>query len=348
MTVEQDLGQPKHGDIDLLLVADASINTAAVANRLVDLWPSSVRANGNEATRAGLIASAQGSDPDLGPALDPDVDLLVVDAFGKMNGDHRTSFTEILDNRSYTMTTSYVQETFSAMGSHLFLGNPKYDSFDDFEPLPRQIDYEPELITGVDLVYPVFEAADSATNPLKSSTAREVIEHARTFEPQWTEPVEEELTETVSKIREEDEDTDLPVRLHPRRILEAVRKFSAATAKLRFSDTVTDDGVERAWKSYIRTYQAMGVLIEEEEESQEFDADIVETDSAKEQRDRIQNIKAIISDIESEYDEGAPVDVIIERAEEVGVKRGKAEHEIEQLKQKGEVYEPRTDHLRTF
>jgi replicative DNA helicase Mcm len=25
----------------------------------------------------------------------------------------------------------------------------------------------------------------------------------------------------------------------------------------------------------------------------------------------------------------------------------KAEHEIEQLKQKGEVYEPQTDHLRT-
>jgi replicative DNA helicase Mcm len=29
------------------------------------------------------------------------------------------------------------------------------------------------------------------------------------------------------------------------------------------------------------------------------------------------------------------------------MERTKAEHEIDKLKQKGEVYEPRTDHLRT-
>ena len=34
-------------------------------------------------------------------------------------------------------------------------------------------------------------------------------------------------------------------------------------------------------------------------------------------------------------------------AEEVGMDASKAEHEIDKLKQKGEVYEPRTDHLRT-
>jgi len=82
-------------------------------------------------------------------------------------------------------------------------------------------------------------------------------------------------------------------------------------------------------------------------ETGEFDADVVETGTSKTQRDRIQNIKGIINDIESEYDEGAPIDVVVERAEEVGVDQSKAEHEIEQAKQKGEVYEPRTDHPRT-
>ena len=75
--------------------------------------------------------------------------------------------------------------------------------------------------------------------------------------------------------------------------------------------------------------------------------DVVETGQSKTQRDRIQNIKGIISDIEDEYDEGAPADVVIERAEEVGIDESKAEHEIDKLKQKGEVYEPRTDHIRT-
>ena len=61
----------------------------------------------------------------------------------------------------------------------------------------------------------------------------------------------------------------------------------------------------------------------------------------------VKNLLDIVAEIETEYDEGAPVDVVVERAEEVGVEPGKAEHEIKKLKQKGEVYEPRTDHLRT-
>jgi replicative DNA helicase Mcm len=74
---------------------------------------------------------------------------------------------------------------------------------------------------------------------------------------------------------------------------------------------------------------------------------MVETGTSKSQRDRIKDLLSLIQDIEDEYDEGAPVDVIVERAEEAGMEASKAEHEIEQLKQKGEVYEPQTDHLRT-
>lgn len=54
---------------------------------------------------------------------------------------------------------------------------------------------------------------------------------------------------------------------------------------------------------------------------------------------RIQNIKAVINDIESEYDEGVPIDVV-ERAVEVDVTRLKAENEIDQLKRNVKVYEP--------
>jgi len=74
---------------------------------------------------------------------------------------------------------------------------------------------------------------------------------------------------------------------------------------------------------------------------------MIETGTSKSQRDRIKNIKQLISMIEEEYDEGAPVDIIIERAEEEGIEESKTEHEIEKLKQKGEVYEPQQNHLRT-
>ena len=65
------------------------------------------------------------------------------------------------------------------------------------------------------------------------------------------------------------------------------------------------------------------------------------------QRERIKNIKAVIDDLEDEYDEGAPVNIVIKRAAMVGLDHSEAEREIDKLKQKGEVYEPQTDHLRT-
>jgi len=38
---------------------------------------------------------------------------------------------------------------------------------------------------------------------------------------------------------------------------------------------------------------------------------------------------------------------VLDRAEETGTERSKAEHELEKLRRQGEVYEPQTDHLRT-
>ncbi len=65
------------------------------------------------------------------------------------------------------------------------------------------------------------------------------------------------------------------------------------------------------------------------------------------ERERIKSVKHLIGDIEEEYDDGAPVDVLLERANEIGMDRSKLELEIDKLKQKGEVYEPSTDTLRT-
>ncbi|WP_328767129.1 hypothetical protein [Haloarcula nitratireducens] len=65
------------------------------------------------------------------------------------------------------------------------------------------------------------------------------------------------------------------------------------------------------------------------------------------QRDRSQDIRGIVDALAEQFDDGAPIAAVVKRAHLVGIGQDKAEHEIETLKQKGEVYEPRTDHLRT-
>jgi replicative DNA helicase Mcm len=82
-------------------------------------------------------------------------------------------------------------------------------------------------------------------------------------------------------------------------------------------------------------------------ETGQFDADVIETGTSKTQRDRIKNIRTLIAEIEDDYEEGAPVEEVLSRAAELGIDESKAEHEIEKLRQRGEVYEPQNDHLRT-
>jgi len=65
------------------------------------------------------------------------------------------------------------------------------------------------------------------------------------------------------------------------------------------------------------------------------------------QRERIKNIKQLIEEAQNDYHDGAPMEVVLERAADIGMDESKAEHEIDKLKQKGEVYEPSTDTLRT-
>lgn len=52
-------------------------------------------------------------------------------------------------------------------------------------------------------------------------------------------------------------------------------------------------------------------------------------------------------DQEKQYDEGAPIGEVLDRAGEVGLSIEKVQKEIESLRHKGELYEPIEDHLRT-
>jgi len=63
--------------------------------------------------------------------------------------------------------------------------------------------------------------------------------------------------------------------------------------------------------------------------------------------DSRRTVQAIVAEIEDDYDEGAPVAAILDRAEEIGMDRDTAENELDTLRRQGDVYEPTTDHLRS-
>jgi len=374
------IGDPGTGKSQMLSyvenIAPRSVYTSGKGSSSAGLTAAAVRDDFGEGQQWTLEAGA---------LVLADQGIAAIDELDKMNPDDRSAMHQALEQQEISINKAGINATLKSRCSLLGAANPKYGRFDQFEPIGEQIDLEPALISRFDLIFTVTDQPDEeedanlADHIIQTNYAGELNTHremnatsdyseeevanvtdevAPTIEPEllrkyiayakrncyptMTEEAKESIRDFYVDLRAKGQDDDAPVPVTARK-LEALVRLAEASARIRLSDTVEEEDSERVIQIVRSSMEDIGV----DPETGEFDADVVETGTSKTQRDRIQNIKGIINDIESEYDEGAPIDVVVERAEEVGVDQSKAEHEIEQLKQKGEVYEPRTDHLRT-
>jgi len=301
------------------------------------------------------------------------------------NSEDRSAMHQALEQQRISVNKAGINATLKSRCSLLGAANPKYGRFDQYEPIGEQIDLEPALISRFDLIFTVTDQPDEekdrnlaehilttnyagelttqrrempsldvSTEEIDAATEevdpvidadllRKYVAYAKqNCHPRMTEGAREAIREFYVDLRSKGTDEDAPVPVTARK-LEGLVRLSEASARVRLSDTVEREDAERVIEIVRSCLQDIGV----DPETGEFDADIVEAGTSKSQRDRIKNIKGLIADVEEEYDDGAPVDVVLDRADEIGMDRSKAEHEIEKLKQKGEVYEPSTDSLRT-
>ncbi|RJT04417.1 minichromosome maintenance protein MCM [Halococcus sp. IIIV-5B] len=314
-----------------------------------------------------------------------DQGIAAVDELDKMRPEDRSAMHEALEQQTISVSKAGINATLKSRCSLLGAANPKYGRFDQYESIGEQIDLEPALISRFDLIFTVTDTPDPeedknlAEHILRTNYAgelntqrteqtaanvsqaevdavtdtvapaiepellRKYIAYAqRNCFPTMTEEAKEAISDFYVSLRSEGADDDAPVPVTARK-LEALVRLAEASARVRLSDSVELEDAERVIEIVRSCLKDIGV----DPETGEFDADIVETGQSKTQRDRVKNVKALISEIESEYDSGAPVDEVLDRAEETGMERSQAEHEIEKLRRQGEVYEPQTDHLRT-
>ena len=374
------IGDPGTGKSQMLSyiqnIAPRSVYTSGKGSSSAGLTAAAVRDDFGDGQQWTLEAGA---------LVLADQGIAAIDELDKMRPEDRSAMHEALEQQKISVSKAGINATLKSRCSLLGAANPKYGRFDQFESIGEQIDLEPALISRFDLIFTVTdkpneeEDRDLAGHILQTNYAGELHTHrqqnaasdysaeeveavtdevAPTIEPDllrkyvahakkncfptMTEEAKAEIEDFYVDLRARGTDEDAPVPVTARK-LEALVRLSEASARIRLSDQVEQSDAERATSIARYCMEQIGM----DPETGEFDADVVETGTSKSQRDRIQNIKGIIDDIEDEYDEGAPVDVVIDRAEEVGIDQSKAEHEIEKLKQKGEVYEPRPDHLRT-
>jgi replicative DNA helicase Mcm len=314
-----------------------------------------------------------------------DKGIAAVDELDKMRPEDRSAMHEGLEQQQISVSKAGINATLKSRCSLLGAANPKYGRFDQYEPIGEQIDLEPALISRFDIIFTVTDQpdperdADLAEHIIQTNyagelntqrtkiansnfTAEEVdsvtddvapaidpelfrkyVAYAkRTCYPTMTEEAKEAIRDFYVDLRAKGQGEDAPVPVTARK-LEALVRLAEASARVRLSDYVEQEDAERVIEIVRSSLQDIGV----DPETGQFDADVIETGQSKTQRDRIKNLKQLIKDIEDDYEEGAPVEELLERADEIGLDRSKAEQELEKLRRRGEVYEPRQDHVRT-
>jgi replicative DNA helicase Mcm len=314
-----------------------------------------------------------------------DQGIAAVDELDKMRPEDRSAMHEALEQQQISISKAGINATLKSRCSLLGAANPKYGRFDQYEPIGEQIDLEPALVSRFDLIFTVTDKPDPehdgmlADHILKTNYAgelntqranvptseftqeqvdevteqvapeidaellRKYIAHAkRSCFPTMTDEAKAAIREFYVDLRSKGADEDAPIPVTARK-LEALVRLAEASARVRLSDTVDEEDATRSVDIVRSCLKDIGV----DPETGQFDADVVETGTSKTQRDRIKNIKQLIAEIEDEFEEGAPVDEVLERAGEIGMEATKAEKEIENLRRKGELYEPTQGHLRT-
>ncbi|WP_280585022.1 LAGLIDADG family homing endonuclease [Halorubrum sp. Boch-26] len=357
-------------------IAPRSVYTSGKGSSAAGLTAAAVRDDFGDGQQWSLEAGA---------LVLADKGIAAVDELDKMDSSDRSAMHEGLEQQKISVSKAGINATLKARCSLLGAANPKYGRFDQYEPIGEQIDLEPALISRFDLIFTVTDSPDPehdsrlARHIIKTNYAgelntqreelasseftsdqvaevtqevapeidaellRKYIAHAkRSCYPTMTEEAKGLIEEFYVDLRSKGADEDAPVPVTARK-LEAMVRLAEASARLRLSDTVEREDADRATDIVESCLKDIGV----DPETGQFDADVVETGTSKSQRDRIKNIKGLIADIEEEYQEGAPVEEVLDRAGEIGMDPGKAEQEIEKLRTKGEVYEPKQGHLRT-
>jgi len=301
------------------------------------------------------------------------------------NSEDQSAMHQALEQQEISISKAGINATLKSRCSLLGAANPIHGRFDEYEAMAEQIDLDPPLISRFDLIFtvtdkpneeedraladhiietnyagelfthresvPTSNVSEEEVNSvgrnvepaIETELLRKYVAHAkRSCFPTMTEEAKAAIREFYVDLRLDGQGSDNPIPITARK-LEALVRLAEASARVRLSDTVEKEDAERVIDIVRSSLEDVGV----DPETGEFDADIIESGTSKSQRDRIKNIKGIIEELEDEYEDGAPIEEIYARAEEVGMDREKAEHEIDKLRTKGELYEPVTDHLRT-
>jgi len=302
--------------------------------------------------------------------------LAAIDELDKMDSDDQSGMLECMSEQQISISKAGINATLPASTTVLAAANPEDGRFDTYSSIAGQVGLNPVLLSRFDLMFTLADSPDeesdreiashmnataragqqiaaggsvsddlteSVTPTLDPDLIRAYVAHARTIMPELTDEAAQLIEDEYVSMRMAnggDEDGPIPTTA---REVEAVQRLAEASARIRLSERVETEDVNRV----IRVWRACLADLGMDPETGQFDADRFETGQTKTQRERNREVKEIIASLEDEAVHGAPRELVLDTATDAGHSESKVEHEIQKLKDQGSLYEPATDHYRT-
>ncbi|MFZ3166106.1 MAG: minichromosome maintenance protein MCM [Candidatus Methanoperedens sp.] len=378
------------GDMHILLVGDPGVAKSQLLRYAVKLAPRGIYTSGKSSTSAGLTATAVKDEfgdgrwtLEAGALVLADMGLACVDELDKMEADDRSSMHEAMEQQTISIAKAGIMATLKSRCALLGAANPKFGRFDRYEPIAKQINMPPALLSRFDLIFiltdepsvnrdtaiaehilkahyagelstrrknivnsgistdDITKAMEIIRPVLEAEKLRKYIAYTkRNIFPIIQDDARKHLIDFYLGLRKQGEAPDSPVPVTARQ-LEALIRLAEASARVRLSNVITTDDTSRI----IRIVMASLKQVMTDPETGRLDADIVNVGMGKSQRDRIKVLREIIRDIQKEMG-AAPIEEIILKAEESGIKKETVEDMIQKLKSAGEIIESSNERFR--
>ena len=357
----RDDGGVTRGDIHMLLVGDPGGGKSQMLKRISGVAPKGRFVSGKGVSGAGLTASVvkdeflQGWSLEAGALVLANKGVICIDELDKMSPDDRSAMHEALEGQTITISKANIQATLRCETTVLAAANPKFGRFDPYETVARQINLPPALINRFDLIFPIKDLPDptkdeklakfilslhqnALTDPdIETRLIRKYLIYARqNIAPKLTDSAVEELKNYFIKMRSSSSGEVKAVPISARQ-LEGLIRLSEAYARLRLKSKVSK-------KDALRAIEMLDYCLRQvafDEETGTIDIDRIATAVPASQRNKIIQVKEIITELENKLGKTIPLEDVVQAATEKGLSDAEVEEMIQKLKRAGDIFEPR-------
>lgn len=362
-------GTKIRGDIHVLLVGDPGTAKSQLLQFAARIAPRGLYTSGKGSTAAGLTATVLRDKVsgeyylEAGALVLADGGVACIDEIDKMREEDRSAIHEALEQQTVSIAKAGIVARLNARASVLAAGNPKYGRYDITQPLSRNLDLPPTIISRFDLLFIIQDFPNKehdsrlARHILEVHTDREKarplidIELLKKYISYARRYVRSELTPEAKKLIEEfyvsmrqasitETGEVAAIAITPRQ-LEALIRLAEAHAKMALKPKATIEDVEEAIRLMMATLSRVGFDIE----SKRIDIDIIETGTSATVRQKRKIARNFIMQLLHEVGE-IEISELIRKAFEKGLDKDLVQEELRAMKNEGIIYEHRPGKIR--